>query len=376
MAYIPETISGNLAAIIDLFIRVSSIKGLSYEEQDVIEFIKHELLDFDVTIEQDDAGNLNGSSSGNLIITPSECDITKPTLMLCAHMDTVRDTSLCKAIVESDRIRSDEKHQLGVDNRLGVAILLHLLKTRKAHFFDANFIVVFTIDEETTMSGATHINLSKFNLQKGIIFDSSKRPGNYVKQCAGMYVFEATFVGKAAHSAVNPEDGVSAIIAAAHAISNMHFGKLEETVTTNIGKISGGNATNVVTPEVQIVGEVRAMNIEKISEILTHYEHEFTHFASQKDAKVSFSAHEDFAPYTLDSHPDVVNFVEKVIRKSGLTPTPLTYTGGSDANVFNNKGIPSVNIGIGAQNPHSDFEFALFEDIENVWNIACNLVRK
>ncbi|HXG00006.1 MAG TPA: peptidase T, partial [Bacteroidota bacterium] len=60
----------------------------------------------------------------------------------------------------------------------------------------------------------------------------------------------------------------------------------------------------------------------------------------------------------------------------GLTPNPIEYLGGSDANELNAKGIPSVNLGIGAQNPHGNDEFILIEDLHKSVEIALKLMER
>lgn len=60
---------------------------------------------------------------------------------------------------------------------------------------------------------------------------------------------------------------------------------------------------------------------------------------------------------------------------AGLEPQPIRYMGGSDANKFNAKGITAVNIGIGAQKPHSVDEFFLLEDLQKASEIAHQLIR-
>jgi len=49
--------------------------------------------------------------------------------------------------------------------------------------------------------------------------------------------------------------------------------------------------------------------------------------------------------------------------------------GGSDANSLNKKGIKTVNIGIGAQNPHSYDEFILLEDLKAASDIVCEIIK-
>ena len=79
-------------------------------------------------------------------------------------------------------------------------------------------------------------------------------------------------------------------------------------------------------------------------------------------------------PYHHEMEKPVVVNLERVLREVGLTPRPIRYRGGSDANAYNAKGIPAVNIGIGAQKPHSSDEFFLIEDLHKSSEIAHRLI--
>ena len=46
--------------------------------------------------------------------------------------------------------------------------------------------------------------------------------------------------GRAAHAGVRPEEGRSAIVAAARAIAAMRLGRVDEQTTANVGTIEGG----------------------------------------------------------------------------------------------------------------------------------------
>ena len=65
-----------------------------------------------------------------------------------------------------------------------------------------------------------------------------------------------------------------------------------------------------------------------------------------------------------------------ILQGVGLVPHPIDYLGGSDANMLNAKGIPSVNLGIGAQNPHGDDEFILVEDLSKTAEIADQIIAR
>jgi tripeptide aminopeptidase len=70
----------------------------------------------------------------------------------------------------------------------------------------------------------------------------------------------------------------------------------------------------------------------------------------------------------------IVRWTIKALREVGLTPHGIDYTGGSDANMLNARGMPAVNLGIGAQNPHGNDEFILIEDLQKSADIAHTLI--
>jgi tripeptide aminopeptidase len=88
-----------------------------------------------------------------------------------------------------------------------------------------------------------------------------------------------------------------------------------------------------------------------------------------------FKARPEFEPYTLSSEAPMVVELEEAMKAVGLVPLPIRYSGGSDANKYNAKGIPAVNLGIGAQKPHSREEFILIEDLLKTYELASELVR-
>ena len=66
--------------------------------------------------------------------------------------------------------------------------------------------------------------------------------------------------------------GVNAIVAAAKAISAMHIGRLSPETTSNIGRIEGGGATNVVTDSVYFTAEIRSHSMEVLHDEVAYME--------------------------------------------------------------------------------------------------------
>ena len=139
----------------------------------------------------------------------------------------------------------------------------------------------------------------------------------------------------------------------------------------------GGKVTAVVghrTDLVTVEGEVRAFSPHRLQQQLDLMQRLIAE-AVAPNGRVEFNTQNDFTPYVLAPDSPAVMALEKALRAVGLTPEPIRYMGGSDANVWNAKGIPTVNIGIGAQKPHTFEEFVLIEDLVKSAEIAFALIQ-
>lgn len=358
--------------LIDLFLRVAAINAPSGAEKPVAEFIRTFLADRDVSSREDDAHISDGGNAGNVICRSGDGG----EVVLLAHMDTARPTEHLKPKVHADRITSDGNTILGADNRAGVAVLLHTLEQaarNRAAFMD--FTVAFTICEETTLSGSKHLALDD-RIRMGYAFDSSLRPGHFIHGTYGAVRFTAAVQGKAAHSALEPEKGINAIQAAARAISNLPTGRLEGELIVNIGTIAGGSAVNVVPAETIVRGEVRGREKARVEDTVKRISDRFAASAEQLQAAVNFTSTWDFEPYYVDPAHEAYRKLAAAIEPAGLEPVPHVSPGGSDANSLNAKQIPALNVGIGAQKPHSDDEFILIEDLVKSADIVRALLEK
>jgi tripeptide aminopeptidase len=361
--------------LLSLFLRLAPIDGVSHFERAIADEVMSILHAAGIDVIEDQSAPVVKGNAGNLICFPPGFKADASAIMLEAHLDTVQSTGSLKTIVKDDRVCSDGSTILGADNRMGLSILVDLLlQSRETSGLMKNYFVALTVGEETGLFGAAALDLSNRNVTAAFVFDCSKRPGIFIRESVGLYDFTAQFVGKAAHAGVAPEEGVSAIALAASAISKIRLGRLDPETTTNIGKIYGGDATNIVPERVTVEGEVRSFSPDRIREELRKIEQTF-HTSVDGIGRLVFSAYSDFEPYVHKADAPAVVELEAAIRRAGLTPQPIRYMGGSDANKYNAKGIPAVNIGIGAQKPHSVEEFFLLEDLFKSSEIAHELVK-
>ena len=185
----------------------------------------------------------------------------------------------------------------------------------------------------------------------------------------GGYRMEIRILGTASHAGAAPERGVSAITIASLAIADLHregwLGKIEKSSgsgTANVGVIHGGEATNVITPEVQLRAEARSHNPAFRGKIIKSMEGAFTKAARAvkntegKCGEVEIDGRLDYESFRLPEDCPSVLAAEEAIRASGGSPLRSISNGGLDANWMTARGIPTVTLGCGQENPHTPAE--------------------
>src|SRR5207248_5612249 len=141
---------------------------------------------------------------------------------LCAHMDTVPPTAGIEPVVEDGIVRNAAGTILGADNKSAVAAMVEtarrVVEERRPH---AGLELVFTPKEEVGLRGAAAFDCSRLAARVGYVYDQAGPIGEVVLGAPHSSIMEVTFVGRAAHAGMAPEDGRSAIAAAGRAIADM-----------------------------------------------------------------------------------------------------------------------------------------------------------
>lgn len=356
---------------IDIFMELVTINALSKEEKPVADYIRAFLEKSGLTVIEDGSAKATGSNTGNIIARYKDGGDK----VLLSHMDTARPTNALIPILHEGKITGSGETILGADNRAGCAILLSAAEYIVEHHPEApGFTLAFTTCEETTLGGSKNLEVNG-SVAHGFVFDSSHRPGKYIYSACGAKRIYIEIIGKAAHSGIEPEKGINAIYLAAKALGQIKQGRLDGETTLNFGTISGGSAINVVPDRVILNAEVRSFAYSRIEEEIKNIKNIFETEIKNGGGTLAFSDDWDFVPYTVDENSPTVSGIEKAISKARLQPEKVISLGGSDANSLNAKGIPTVNIGIGAKNPHSNDEYILTEDLLKATEIAVALLK-
>ncbi len=367
----------NSEHIVEQFIQLARIDGVSFKERQIADWVISRVKSWNHECIEDNAARSIGGNTGNLIIRIPGKDTPGPPLLLAAHMDTVSSTAGLEPVIRDGVISSDGSTILGADNRAGMAIILYTLEFLSMHNVDHRPLeIVFTVAEEKGMYGSRALDFGLLQAKEGYILDCSRRPGAYVATTPTALDFNLAFLGRASHAAVSPEKGINALTMAMRALSEFPVGRIDADTVANIGSIKGGHATNVVPDRIKVTGEIRSFEQKRLNELrqlLCDKSHSQAHAMG---GKVEIDFRNGFTGFKLFPHEPVVQRLEKALKTLGYEPDPLVYYGGSDANVFNNKNMTAVNIGIGASNPHSHQEFIHIQDLVDGVKLVLDLVRE
>jgi len=356
----------NEKRLIESFMELVKIDSISREERNLTDFLIEKLEDLGLEVIVDQAGEKVKSNSGN-IIARLKGNIKKATpIMFSAHMDTVVPGKNIIPICDGEKIVSSGKTILGGDDKVAIAALLEVLHIIKENNISSGGIeIVFSICEEIGLKGAKNLDISELKSQMGFVLDAGGRVGKINIAAPSQNSLEIIIHGKSAHAGANPEEGINAIQVAGFALSRMKLGRIDEETTANIGVISGGNATNIIPDKVILKGEVRSRNEEKLEKYTENLKKIIEGTTQEFKAKTEIKINKEYYRYNLSSEDQVVKIAIKAAKDIGLQPELCPSGGGSDANIFNKKGIPSVVLAVGMEKVHTLEEYILIRELKN-----------
>jgi tripeptide aminopeptidase len=365
----------NEKRLVESFMELVKIDSISREERNLADFLIEKLEDLGLEVIVDQAGDKVKSNCGN-IIACFKGNIKEVTpIMFSAHMDTVIPGKNINPLLKGEKIVSSGKTILGADDKAAIAALLealHIIKEK--NISHGGIEIVFTICEEIGLKGAKNLDISELKSQIGFVLDAGGRVGKIITTAPSQNSLEITIYGKAAHAGSNPEEGINAIQVAGFALSRMKLGRIDEETTANIGIISGGKATNIVPDKVTLKGEVRSRNEEKLEKYTEQLKKITEDTAQEFRAKAEVKINKEYYCYNLSTDDRVVKIAMKAANDMGLQPELCPSGGGSDTNVFNKKGFPSIDLAIGMEKVHTVDEYILVKNLKNTVEYVLSII--
>ncbi|MCS6949099.1 MAG: M20/M25/M40 family metallo-hydrolase [bacterium] len=363
--------------LVDDFIALCRINSPPKQEAEIIEAVLPRLHRLGLQVWRDDAGKQIGGNADNVIALLPANVPDAPPIFFSAHFDTVEPNPNVQIVVEDDLIRTDGTSILGADNKAGLAPLLEAVECIVENGLPHGDIwLLLSVAEEIGLLGAKHLPLERVNAVMGFVLDTGPPVGRVVVGAPTHDHLGVRVIGRAAHAGAAPEQGISAIVVAARAIARMRLGRVDEETTANIGAFHGGQATNVVCPEVEIRAEARSHNTEKLEAQLAHMIACFREEAEAMGAQVEIETSRHYEAYRLAEDAPVVQVARESALALGLPYQATLAGGGSDANVYNARGIPTVVLSTGMDMVHTHDERCRISDLEKTALWVLEIVRR
>ena len=360
----------------ETFARLCAIPSPFGSERACAEYVARELGRMGLGVEEDGVAAAIGAECGNILARiPGRGERT---ILLCAHLDTVPEAGTIEPVLVDGAWESAGDTILGADNKAAVAVLLEVARRTAVEGSPVGLELLFTVSEENALAGAKAFDVGTLSSEWGYVFDHASPIGEIIVAAPTYYRFEAAFRGQAAHAGIRPEDGRSAIAAAARAIGAMRLGRIDDETTTNIGTISGGQdgGTNIVPARCTIVGEARSLDAAKaeemIGELIAH-----VHDAANTpglDCDVDVATARLFDGYRHAASAPSVLAAEEALRARGYAPTRRSTGGGSDANAFEASGLRCTNLANGTERNHEPTERVSVASLEGMLDVTLALL--
>jgi tripeptide aminopeptidase len=362
----------NEERLVNLFKDLCLINAPSLHEREVVAWTKAHLATIpELEIQEDAGGKEIGGNANNLIVRLPGNKAGAPSIFLSAHFDTVEPTAGL-VIDERDGVfYSDSDTILGADDKGGMAPAIEavrcLIETGASH---GDVYLLLSCAEEIGLKGAGAIKIQDLGLDFGFVLDTGPPVGSFVTRTATHDKLDIRIVGKPAHSGKDPEKGISAIQVLARAVDGMKLGRIGPETTANLGSVHGGTGTNVVCAEVVVKAEARSTDVAELDEQVEHMVQRFEQAAREYGAQVHIDHKRHYNSYTIPEDATVVQIAKRASRELGFDPALRTTLGGSDANIYNAKGVPTIVVATGMDKIHTHEECISRKDLIDTAKLA------
>ncbi len=335
----------------DTFVRLCEIRSPTGEEREIADTLAAELRALGLEVSEDGAAGPAEAGAGNLLARLPGAG--EGWAMFCAHVDTVPHRGQVEVVEDEGVFRSAGETILGADNKAAVAVFLELVARAAERPPPAGIELLLTVAEEQGLRGAKAFDPSQLRSSCGFVLDHAGPVGEVIVATPTQQKILADFAGVEAHAGVRPEDGASAIAAAAAAVARMELGRLDEETTANVGLIAGGTSGNVVAGHCGLHAEARSLDAARAAQVAGAIADACAWGASEHGCDVDVRIEELFRGYRLPPASPALAHAEAGLRGAGIEPRRVAIGGGSDVNALRLDGLDCVLLANGTDHVHT-----------------------
>ncbi|MFN8159784.1 MAG: M20/M25/M40 family metallo-hydrolase [Solirubrobacterales bacterium] len=344
------------------FVRLCEIRSPSGEERGIADAVAAELRGLGLEVTEDGAGKVTGAGAGNLLARlPGRGDRW---VMFSGHLDTVPHRGGVEVALSDGIYTSAGDTILGADDKAAVAVLVELAARHAQSPPQVGVELLLTVYEERALGGAKAFDVSSLRSEAGFVLDHASPIGEVITSSPSYQRLDAAFEGVEAHAGIRPEDGHSAVLAAASAVASMELGRLDEETTANVGRIEGGTAANVVAGRCRIEAEARSIDPDRAAAVAGAMADACARSATEHGCDLDVRIEELFRGYRTSPSSPALGIAEAALRRCGHEPRRVASGGGSDANAMAAAGFDCVLLANGTEANHTAEESVPAESLD------------
>jgi tripeptide aminopeptidase len=351
----------------ELFAELCRIPSPFGHERACADRVIGELRSIGVTAEEDETGNLLARIAGR----------SDRMILLCAHLDTVENTAPIDPVLVDGGWENANDGILGADNKAALAVMLEAARRCAVEGSPVGIELLFTVSEENALAGAKAFDASKLQSDFGYVYDHATPIGEVVVATPTYFHLEAEFHGKPAHAGIRPEDGRSAVLAAARAIAAMPHGRLDAETTANVGSVHGGvGGTNVVPERCRLAAEARSLDASRVEDVVAMMVDALHDAAADTETDVDVICEKLFTGYRVKPSAPELLAAEAALRGCGYEPRRIQTGGGSDANALHAAGVPCLCLANGTERNHEPGERVSVAALDGMLDVTLVLLEE
>ncbi len=355
------------ARLAELFTELCRIPSPFGHERACADRVIAELRGMGLEAEEDETGNLLARLDGR----------SDRSVLLCAHLDTVETEAPIEPVLVDGGWENAHDGILGADNKAAVAVMLEVARRASIEGSPVGLELLFTVSEEDALVGAKAFDVGRLRSEFGYVFDHATPIGEIVVASPTYFRLEASFHGKSVHAGIRPEDGRSAVLAAALAITAMPLGRIDDQTTANVGSVRGGSgSTNVVPDRCRVLAETRSLDPARVEDVVAKMVDALHDGAAQAECDVDVVCEKLFTGFRVRQSAPELAAAETALRACGYEPRRIQTGGGSDANALQAAGFPCLNLANGTERNHEATERVSVAALEGMLDVALVLLEE
>ena len=284
-----------------------------------------------------------------------------------AHLDTVFPDGTAAARPFS--IEGFLAHGPGcADCKAGVLSIFYALKLARPEDLERLSIAVAYNPDEETGSLFSNTWLSKLGAKSScaLVCEAARPKGELVRSRKGISIYTVKFLGRAAHAGNNPQDGRSALLAAARFVLEADkLNDYEKGSTISAGILHAGTVSNVIPENAYVEFDTRYWTNEEQQRQKAALE-DLAKKNWGEDVVTTFEQN-TFKPAMplSDATKDLVEKITMAAERVGFTAKFVDAGGASDGNNLALMGTPVIDgCGPAGGDYHTDHEYLRLDTVE------------